>query len=80
MAYNISEDHSLTEEQSVRVEDYLKDKLQTSADLENLDILLRSVRNQQDLLAKQVSLNCLGVSIGSIANLSPASRSRSRTR
>ena len=43
------------EERAVRVEDYLNDKLQTFADLENLDGLLKSVQNQQILLHKQVS-------------------------
>lgn len=38
-----------------RVEDYLDDKLQTDADLQNLDLLLDTVRNQQSLLLKQVS-------------------------
>lgn len=37
-----------------RVQDYLDDKLQSSTDLESLDSLLASVRNQQDLLKKQV--------------------------
>ena len=43
-----------SEEQDIRVEDYLNDKLQTNADLENLDSLLATVRNQQALLKKQV--------------------------
>ena len=38
----------------VRIEDYLNDKLQTYTDLENLDSLLKNVRNQQDLLRDQV--------------------------
>lgn len=37
-----------------RVEDYLNDKLQTHADLDNLDTLLENVKNQQDLLKKQL--------------------------
>ena len=37
-----------------RVEDYLNDKLQTFADLENIDVLLRSVLEQQLLLRQQV--------------------------
>jgi hypothetical protein len=36
-----------------RVQDYLDDKLQASADLESLDVLLSNVREQQDLLKKQ---------------------------
>ena len=42
------------EDRAVRVEDYLDDKLQTFADLENLDSLFESVRNQKTLLDKQV--------------------------
>jgi hypothetical protein len=42
------------DERAVRVEDYLNDKLQTHADLDNLDSLLESVRSQQGLLRKQV--------------------------
>ena len=38
---------------SVRVEDYLNDKLQTSADLENIDTLLKNVLKQQTLLKQQ---------------------------
>lgn len=40
-----------------RVQDYLDDKLQSSADLETLDSLLANVKNQQDLLKKQVGTN-----------------------
>ena len=38
----------------VRVQDYLDDKLQSTADLETLDSLLDNVKNQQELLKKQV--------------------------
>ena len=38
-----------------RVQDYLDDKLQSSADLESLDSLLDNLKNQQELLKKQVS-------------------------
>ncbi|KAK3074537.1 hypothetical protein LTR53_002957 [Teratosphaeriaceae sp. CCFEE 6253] len=38
----------------VRVQDYLDDKLQSTADLESLDTLLETVRNQQHLLKKQL--------------------------
>ncbi|KAI7674861.1 hypothetical protein KC322_g15565, partial [Hortaea werneckii] len=38
----------------VRVQDYLDDKLQSSADLESLDSLLESVNNQQELLKRQL--------------------------
>jgi hypothetical protein len=37
-----------------RVGDYLDDKLQTLADINSLDALLESVRNQHTLLRKQV--------------------------
>jgi hypothetical protein len=47
----------LGEERDVRVEDYLNDKLQTYDDLENLESLLFNVKNQHDLLTKQVSFN-----------------------
>ncbi|KAH0566371.1 hypothetical protein GP486_000229 [Trichoglossum hirsutum] len=41
-------------EGDVRVEDYLNDKLQTYDDLENLESLLSSVKNQHDVLTKQL--------------------------
>lgn len=37
-----------------RVEDYLNDKIQTAADLDQVDSLLLRVQEQQDLLRKQV--------------------------
>ena len=37
-----------------RVQDYLNDKLQTAADLEGIDALLRDVQRQHELLKKQV--------------------------
>ena len=43
------------EDLEVRVEDYLNDKLQTHADLDNLDSLLATVQQQQKLLLQQVS-------------------------
>jgi hypothetical protein len=42
------------DEGDTRVQDFLDDKLQTSADLDTLDSLLTNVRNQQSLLKKQV--------------------------
>jgi hypothetical protein len=39
----------------VRVQDYLDDKLQASADLDSLDALLSNVKEQQDLLKRQAS-------------------------
>ena len=38
----------------VRVEDYINDKIQTSADFENIDALLLGLEEQQALLKKQV--------------------------
>ncbi|TKA69947.1 hypothetical protein B0A55_11164 [Friedmanniomyces simplex] len=38
----------------VRVQDYLDDKLQSTADLESLDTLLEAVRNSQQLLKQQL--------------------------
>ena len=40
--------------QDSRVEDYLNDKFQAHADLENIDILLQNIRDQQQLLESQV--------------------------
>lgn len=45
---------SRKEEHNVRVEDYLDDKLQTGADLENIDTLLENVVKQQTILQQQV--------------------------
>ena len=42
------------EDQDTRVEDYLNDKIQTHADLDNLDSLLKTVREQQKVLQGQV--------------------------
>jgi len=44
------------DDRDARVGDYLDDKLQTLADLDSLDALLESVRNQHTLLRKQVWL------------------------
>ncbi|KZF24559.1 RINT-1 family protein [Xylona heveae TC161] len=44
----------LGEDQRVRVEDYLNDKLQNTADLESLDSLIQAVKDQQALLKKQL--------------------------
>lgn len=43
--------------QDTRAEDYLNDKLQTNADLESLDGLLRDVQYQQTLLKEQVDFS-----------------------
>lgn len=45
---------SLSSHERTRVEDYLNDKVQVSADLESLDSLLSSLRAQQELQRKQV--------------------------
>lgn len=42
------------EQQDVRIEDYLNDKLQAAADLDNVDALLKASKKQQDLLKEQV--------------------------
>lgn len=42
------------EQQDVRIEDYLNDKLQTAADLDNLDALLKASQIQQTFLKEQV--------------------------
>lgn len=44
----------LSSHERTRVEDYLNDKIQVSADLESLDSLLSSLRAQQELQRKQV--------------------------
>lgn len=46
---------ALSSHERTRVEDYLNDKIQVSADLESLDSLLSSLRAQQELQRKQVS-------------------------
>lgn len=40
-----------------RVQDYLNDKLQTTADLNNLDSLLQTIQEQHELLRVQVRLS-----------------------
>lgn len=58
MATHVAQRRDLTrvaqEEREVRVEDYLNDKLQTTADLAGIDALLEDVRRQQGLLDQQV--------------------------
>lgn len=44
----------LSSHERTRVEDYLNDKIQVSADFESLDSLLSSLRAQQELQRKQV--------------------------
>jgi hypothetical protein len=43
----------------IRVQDYLNDKLQTAADLDNLDSLLQNIQHQHELLRVQVRLRVL---------------------
>lgn len=50
-----------TEEQDIRVEDYLNDKLQTNTDLESLDTLLENVKQQQLVLKQQVYMKFFGI-------------------
>jgi len=45
---------SLTDNQQMRVYDYLDDKIQTVDDIDNLGTLLQGVQQQQELLLKQV--------------------------
>lgn len=40
----------------IRIQDYLNDKLQTAADLDNLDSLLQNIQHQHELLRVQVRL------------------------
>lgn len=54
MAQGSSGSRSSGEQQDVRIEDYLNDKLQTAADLDNLDALLKASQEQQTLLKEQV--------------------------
>lgn len=58
IAFHRSSTQMTNEERDVRVEDYLNDKLQTFADLENLDALLETIKEQQTLLRQQVGLQC----------------------
>jgi hypothetical protein len=47
-----------TGETRSRVEDYLDDKIQTTADLDQVEFLLQQVQEQQSLLRKQVRTHC----------------------
>lgn len=48
---------SRTSDIRTRVEDYLNDKVQTAADLDQLDSLLQQIQGQQNLLKQQVRSN-----------------------
>lgn len=63
---------------ATRVEDYLNDKLQTTADLEGLDILLENVQTQQDLLKQQVVHVLSMIEYWLICDSAPGSRETSR--
>ena len=58
-SFRRSSSQMTNEERDGRVEDYLNDKLQTYADLENLDSLLETVKEQQALLSQQVRFQCI---------------------
>lgn len=63
---------------ATRIEDYLNDKLQTTADLEGLDVLLENVQTQQDLLKQQVAHVFSMIEHLLIRELAPGSRETSR--
>ena len=54
VAYRAYVPQMANEEQDVRVEDYLNDKLQNTTDLANINSLLEDVKAQQVLLKQQV--------------------------
>ena len=56
----------------VRVQDYLNDKLQTTADLNNLETLLQNVQQQHELLRAQVRLISIPLKVCSLTK--PSSR------
>ena len=54
IAYRTNTSRIADEEQDIRVEDYLNDKLQNTTDLANIDSLLEDVKAQQVLFQQQV--------------------------
>ncbi len=54
---------SRTADIHTRVEDYLNDKIQSAADLDQVDSLLLRVHEQQGLLRQQVKCPCQIMSI-----------------
>ena len=54
VAYRANVPQIANEEQDVRAEDYLNDKLQNTTDLANINSLLEDVKSQQVLLQQQV--------------------------
>ena len=54
MATSVVLSSTRSKDAGTREEDYLNDKLQTVADLQNLESLLETMRGQQVLLKKQV--------------------------
>ena len=53
-AYGLEADGMASVSFDIRIEDYLNDKLQTSADLESLDSLLENVKARQNVLKQQL--------------------------
>lgn len=62
MAQGTNDSRISGEQQNVRIEDYLNDKLQAPADLDSLDALLKASKKQQNLLKEQVLCEKLGQS------------------
>lgn len=54
MGQGINDSGMSGEQQDVRIEDYLNDKLQAAADLETLDALLIASKKQQTHIKEQV--------------------------
>ncbi len=50
-----------SKEIAARVDDYLDDKIQTAADLDDVNGLIARVHEQQTLLKKQVSIHTMTV-------------------
>ncbi|KAM0798690.1 TIP-1 family-domain-containing protein [Usnea florida] len=57
VAYRTNASRIADEEQDVRVEDFLNDKLQNTTDLANINSLLEDVKAQQVLLQQQIKLD-----------------------
>lgn len=61
-----------------RVQDYLDDRLQSSADLDSLDTLLENVKQQQELLKNQASKEPLSPCLFAYNHEARRSETRSR--
>lgn len=72
-------ERSRKEEELIRVQDYLNDKFQESADLVGIDSLLEDVKNQQKLLRQQVCIALLAVAASTKFYSSRKMRSRPST-